>query len=188
MTDKDSERPYKAIGDRLKFLREQWQQSIKEVSNTLEIDEDTLKSIENGKVLPEIETLDMFINHFLLTEEQADDLRQLVDSTLGKSTDLNGLNIGFEDMLAKQVVMYMPVDNKVVYTDAMNANVNDHGVILQFMQQMPGSKQPAIVSRVGMSREHAEKVIKVLRSTLEQYDTNRAKKSLPSPDNKKDKK
>ena len=66
----------------------------------------------------------------------------------------------------------------------MHATVNDHGVILQFMQQIPNIQQPTIVSRVGMSREHAEKVIEVLTQTLKQYDAN-SKKQLPAPDSDK---
>lgn len=176
-----NKRPYKALGDRLRFLREQWQQSIHEVSGTLEIDEKTLKSIEAGQVLPENEQLDMLINHFLLTEDQADDLRELAEFDQSKTSD--GVFSGaLEDILTKQIVMYLPIDNKVIYTDGMHANVNDHGVILQFMQQLPNASQPAVVSRVGMSREHAERIINVLQQTLDQYDKNKQPKSLPASD------
>lgn len=175
--------PYKALGERIRFLREQWQQSLRELSAVLEVDLDTLKLIEDGKLLPETDVLDMMINHFLLTEDQADDLRELADLNDNSQPSM-AMPAGFEDMLAKQIVMFMPIDNKVIYTDAMKANVNDHGVMLQFMQHIPGNPQPAIVSRVGMSREHAEKVIKVLSRTLEQYDQNKkSQKRLPSSEN-----
>ena len=177
--------PFKALGDRLKFLREQWHQSIREVSGTLEIDEKTLKSIEAGKVLPENEQLDMLINHFLLTEDQADDLRELAE--FGGPKPEGMIPAGIEDILTKQIIMYLPIDNKVVYTDGMHANVNDHGVILQFMQQLPNTSQPAVVSRVGMSREHAERIIHVLQQTLEQYDANKKQKYLPSSESDSDK-
>lgn len=185
MTEKNEERPYKAIGDRLKFLREQWQQTIKEVSGTLEIDEATLKEIESGIALPEYEVLDMFISHYLLTEDQAEDLRQLVENQIQKNSNLNDpfASNNIEEMLAKQLVMYMPIDNRTVYTDGMNANVNDHGVTLQFLQQNSNSKQPTVVSRVGMSREHAEKIVEVLSHTLNQYYKNKSQKRLPKPEN-----
>lgn len=176
----NTEQPYEALGARLKFLREQWQQSIHEVSGTLEIDETTLRSIESGKMLPPIDVLDMFISHFLLTDDQADDLRELAEP------DREGLGdtpiAELSDMLAKQVVMYLPVDNRVVYTDSMQANVNDNGVMVQFMQQLPGATQPAVVSRIGMSREHAEKVIAVLTQTLKAHDANKKPKYLSGPD------
>lgn len=180
MTQSNDE-PYKALGAKIKHLREQWQQTIGEVSTTLEIDEKILREIESGKVLPPENMLDMFISHFLLTDEQADDLRamamlqndQITESVVG----------GIEDLLMKQVVMYLPVDNRIVYTDSMNATVNKHGVILQFMQNNSQDGKPTPVSQVGMSREHAEKIIEVLKSTLDQHDKSSGK-FLPSRDEK----
>lgn len=166
--------PFKAFGDRIKFLREQWRQSIDEVSSAIEISKTTLADIESGKVLPDFEVLDMMISHFLLTEDQADDLRELADA--GQSNGGVPKNTpGLEELMAKQLVMMLPaVDNtKIIYTDGMHANINDNGVVLQFMQQMPEGNKPAIVSRVGMSREHAEKMVKVLNQTIKKFDQNK---------------
>jgi hypothetical protein len=175
---KENQEPYRALGARLKFLREQWQQSLSEVSGTLEIDEKILKSIESGKTLPTNGVLDMLISHFLLTEDQAQDLRDLVEDQQDISSEAIASNL--EDMLMKQIVMYLPIDNKIVYTDTMHATVNDHGIVMQFMQQV-GQNQPAVVSKVGMSREHAEKVIEVLQNTLKQHDQGKKQKMLPPP-------
>lgn len=166
-----------ALGARLKFLREQWQQSISDVSNTLEIDEKLLSAFEEGKIQPPAEVLDMLINHFLLTEDQAQDLRDLAEDQREENT----LTSAVEDMLSKQLVMFMPVDSRVVYTDSMQATVNESGVIMQFMQQNGG--QPVPISRVGMSRAHAEKVIEVLQATLKHHDEHGSKKQQ-SPDSK----
>lgn len=182
MSNKNNE-PYAALGERLKFLREQWQQTVHDVCGTLEIEESTLSAIEAGKTLPPVEVLDMFINHFLLTEEQAEDLRELAD--LQREQVNEALASGIDDMLMKQMAIFMPIDNRAVYTDSMQANVNDHGVMLQFMQQLPGVGQPVVVSRIGMSRNHAERAIQVLQATLLQYDQGKEQQSLPSPKNKK---
>lgn len=181
--NKSNREPFEALGARLKFLREQWQQSVSEVSGTLEIDESTLKAIEDGKTMPADEILDMLISHFLLTEDQAQDLRDL--ATEHKDQANEALLGGIEDMLMKQIVMYLPVDNRVVYTDGMNATVNDHGVMLQFMQAGANGQQIA-VSRVGMSREHAERMLKVIRETLDHHDRSQKPKLLPSPENKQE--
>lgn len=169
--------PYAALGARIKHLREQWQQSPGEVSGTLEIDENTLKAIEAGKAMPGDEVLDMLISHFLLTEDQANELRDLADQYQEQSSD--ALAGGLEDMLMKQIVMYLPIDSKTIYTDSMNATVNNHGVVLQFMQSTGPEGQQFPVSKVGMSREHAEKLIEVLRNTLDQHDRTNNHKSLP---------
>lgn len=180
MTPGENE-PYKALGAKLKNLREQWQQSIDEVSTTLEIDKKTLKEIESGKLLPTDNLLDMLISHFLLTEEQADDLRSLavLPEQVGEAM-LSGL----EDVLMKQIVMYLPVDNRVVYTDSMNATVNKHGVVLQFMQSPTKDGKSIPVSQVGMSREHAERMIEVIKSTLDHHDKSGDKKLLSPPKSK----
>ncbi len=177
-----NDQPYSAFGARIKFLREQWQQSVDEVSGTLEIDQSALHSIESGKQLPSAEMLDMLISHFLLTEDQADDLRELAE---GSQDTADVVSSVLEDIINKQVVMYMPVDNRVVYSDSMQANVNDHGVILQFLQQAPGMQQPAVVSRIGMSREHAQSMINVLTQTLKAHEENKPQKRLQAPDSDK---
>jgi len=166
-----------ALGARLKFLREQWQQSVSEVSTTLEIEEKMLRAFEAGKIVPPVEILDMLINHFLLTEDQAQDLRELAFDAVDDND--NGI---LDDVLSKQIVMFMPIDNKVVYTDAMQATVNNSGVILQFMQQA-GNGQSVPISRVGMSREHAERVLEVLQNTLRHHNQG-DQKFLSAPDNK----
>jgi transcriptional regulator with XRE-family HTH domain len=171
---------YVALGSRLKFLREQWQQSLIDVCNTLEIDEKMLRAYESGKILPPHDVLDMLISHFLLTEEQAQDLRDLADVHREKETKLPG---SLEDILSKQLVMLMPLENKIIYTDAMQATVNENGVILQFMQQT-GNGGSIPISRVGMSRLHAERVIQVLQNTLNHHDGNQKnQKMLPPSEN-----
>lgn len=177
-----SNNPYSALGARLKFLREQWRQSLDEVSGTLEIDQDTLRSIEDGAQLPNNEMLDMLISHFLLTEDQADDLRDLAE---GSQDTVEAVASAIEDIVNKQFVMYLPVDNKVVYSDSMVVNINDNGVVLQFGQNAPGSQQPMAVSRIGMSREHAEKVVEVLSQTLQTHEYNKSQKRLKAPDSEK---
>jgi len=180
MNKEENSEKYSAFGARLKFLREQWQQTLREVCNTLEIDEKTLKQFESGKALPTPETLDMLISHFLLTEDQANDLRELAEDQ--KDELEASLPVNMDEILSKQLVMFMPVDARVVYTDSMQATVNDNGVMLTFNQQgTNGQSMP--VSRVGMSIQHAERVIKVLQDTLKHHSSGNQKR-LPQSDNK----
>lgn len=178
---RNEDEPYKAFGAKIKHLRKQWHQSLGEVSGTLEIDEKFLREIESGRTLPTEDVLNMLINHFLLTDEQAEELRSL--AALHKEQSGDALVSGLEEMIMKQIVMYLPVDNKIVYTDSMKAIVNKHGVVLQFLQNSGGSGQAATVSQVGMSREHAEKVVEVLTKTLKEHDQNNKQKLLPDKTN-----
>jgi len=167
----DENYPFVVLGDRIRLLREQWNQTIDELSGSLELDRSVLMAIEAGKTMPNEDVLDMIIEHFLLTDEQADDLLKIVEDYDIKTQE--ALNKGLEDMLSKQMIMFMPLDSKVVYTDSMQATVNQGGVVIQFSQQVNG--QPTPVSRVGMSREHAEKMIEVLKNTLKSFDQNQKK-------------
>lgn len=171
--------PYRAFGAKIKHFRQQWKQSVSDVSGTLEIDEIFLKDIESGKILPTENQMDMIINHFLLTNEQADELRGLAQMHSDQAAE--NLIGGVEDMLMKQLVMYMPVEQKVIYTDGMNVTVNRHGVVLQFTQNtaLNTKTKSNVVCQVGMSREHAEKVVDVLKKTLSEHDKNQKSKYLP---------
>lgn len=163
--------PFAALGAKIRLYREQWNQSLSEVSGTLELDEAVLQAIESGKTLPTEDVLDMIIEHFLLTDEQADDLIKIIDDYDANTQE--NLVKGLEELVNKQMIMVMPVDNKVVYTDSMQATVNKGGVVLQFFQSAAGQNLP--VSKVGMSREHAEKMIEVLQNTIKSFDQNQKK-------------
>jgi hypothetical protein len=57
-------------------------------------------------------------------------------------------------------------DTKVLYTDMIFMNVNEDGVTLDVCQKMGNSNQFQVVSRIGMSRHHAEKFVKKLSEIL----------------------
>ncbi|MBN1168423.1 hypothetical protein JXA63_00880 [Candidatus Woesebacteria bacterium] len=54
----------------------------------------------------------------------------------------------------------------VLYTDNINLNVNPDGVVLDVMQRLGPTNQTRIVSRVGMSRDHAKKFVEKLGKLL----------------------
>ncbi len=54
----------------------------------------------------------------------------------------------------------------VFYTDNINMVLNPDGVILNVMQRVGPTNQARIVSRIGMSREHAKKFVETLGKLL----------------------
>ncbi len=54
----------------------------------------------------------------------------------------------------------------IFYTDNVNITVNPDGVVLDIMQRLGPSNQARIVSRIGMSREHAKKFLEKLGKLL----------------------
>lgn len=59
-----------------------------------------------------------------------------------------------------------PEKTPIMYTDTVFMNVNDDGVILDICQKVGNSNQLQVVTRVGMSREHAHKFVKKLSEIL----------------------
>ncbi len=54
----------------------------------------------------------------------------------------------------------------ILYTDTVFMNVNDDGVTFDICQKVGNSTQLQVVSRIGMSREHASKFVKKLSEIL----------------------
>jgi hypothetical protein len=54
----------------------------------------------------------------------------------------------------------------IFYTDNVFMATNPDGLVLDFMQRLSNTTQMRIVSRIGMSREHAKKVVAELGKLL----------------------
>lgn len=59
-----------------------------------------------------------------------------------------------------------PEKTTILYTDTVFMNVNEDGVIFDICQKVGNSNQLQVVSRIGMSREHAQKFVKKLSEIL----------------------
>lgn len=59
-----------------------------------------------------------------------------------------------------------PEKINILYTDTVFMNVNDDGVTLDICQKVGSSHQLQVVSRIGMSRDHANKFVKKLSEIL----------------------
>jgi hypothetical protein len=54
----------------------------------------------------------------------------------------------------------------ILYTDSVSMNTNEDGVVLDVMQRVGSTNQMKIVSRIGMSRAHAKKLVESLGKLL----------------------
>lgn len=168
----DNKEPYKEVGDQIRQWRQKWNQSLAEISATLEIDLNILRSIESGKILPSDDQLDMLMSHFLMNEEQATELMDIIDSANGRSGQpASSIPFG-QDISGQIMMMVVSADSaKSSYTDGMHASVDDKGVVLEFTQRSTDGKS-VTVSRLGMSHNHAVEVSRVISDTLNQYSRN----------------
>lgn len=59
-----------------------------------------------------------------------------------------------------------PVRTPILYADFVYMKSNEHGVVLDFAQQLGPSSQYTVVSRIGISKEHARSLIDHLEGLL----------------------
>lgn len=168
--------PFVSLGKHLKYVRENSKQSLAEVSGAVEIDEKSLERIEAGVERPAEEILLLLISHFEVKDQEALNLWTLAD-----------YNSEFPDQMhpevdiiasGAKVVMLIAVDTRTMYSDGLEVSSSDAGLTLQFTQSS-GKSQPNPVSRIGMSYDQAEKVLKQLEQALLRHKYSGGK-SLPS--------
>lgn len=182
MNKANKERPYQALGSRLKSLRVRLHETITEVSGAVEIDSDLLLRIEEGFVKPSEDILLLLMSHLSVQEEEASKLWELAGYNTDAYEARNDQDITTG---APQVMMVVSQDTRIQYTDMVNVTVNEYGVVMNFMQKA-GSNQPQLIARMGMSKEHAHSMIRVLQETLKAAD--QTPKKLQHPKNTTDEK
>lgn len=60
-----------------------------------------------------------------------------------------------------------PDRTPILYTDNVVVTSNPDGVVLDFCQRLGNSPQMRVVARVGMSRDHAKKLLMVLKGQID---------------------
>lgn len=166
--------PFKLLGQRLKLIREKRKESLAEASGAVEIDADMLERIENGEERPSEEILMLLINHFAIREQEAVGLWECAG--YDQNSDNRGPRAG--DSLPKPSLVVVALDTRAVYSDGFALTYNENGVILNFTQTSIQS-QPQLVSRVGMSNQQAEVVLRELQRALLGLKYLPRKKMLP---------
>lgn len=182
MADKNQEFPYKLLGARLKGAREHLRETLAEVSGAVEIEIEALTEIEQGTDRPSEDILLLLISHFAIKEDEATKLWELAGYD---QADTGNTSMGSDEFGAiKNAVMVMPMDIRIAYTDMAHIVINEHGVVLNFMQTSGPGNQPLVVSRLGMSREHAQSVLELLQQSLSHQEIEKKPKALPAPQSK----
>jgi len=174
MSEKQKNYPYQPLGSWLKRMREKKQESIAEVSGAVEIDTELLSDIERGLKRPGEDILMLLISYFAVNEEDAVKVWEMAGYS--KPEDDAGSS-GSGSQTVAQPVLVMPMDARIVYTDMLHITTSQYGVTINFLQSDGIGSQPLAVSRVGMSHEHATKLLHSLEKSLRPKE----QKLLPAP-------
>lgn len=198
---------YQSLGHRLKEIREKAGESITATSKSIGVDRSYLSRIEAGHTRPSRRTLKSLISHFLVEGMEAINLYSLASYEMGFSISTPGVKSGVyapennpqsfnypegkefmrkeEQNMEKKVQpnaglqVNMPAI-PVLYTDSCFVSATDFGIVFDFAQTVGPTNQQNVVARVGMSREHAEAVVKVLSQKLADTRLDNLKKKKES--------
>lgn len=176
MSEANKQYPFESLGLQLKRLREKHRETLAEASGAVEIEPDTLNAIELGAERPGEDILLLLISHFGAKEDTATKLWELAGYDQDELPAQSFVNNAQGQ--AQNGVIVLPGDARIAYTDMVHVMVNNYGVIMNFMQTAGPGNQPMAVSRIGMSKEHAQSVLEVLQKTLSMHQP----KTLPKPE------
>ena len=174
------EAPFSSLGKHLRYVREQSQQSLAEVSGAVEIEAEHLERIEAGLERPPEDVLLLLISHFGVKDREA---VQLWESAAYESDVPDELKLR-NDLLSadgKPAIMLLAMDMRAVYSDGLDIVANPAGLTLNFTQSQ-GKSGPTPVARVGMSLDQAEYIVDALQRAVLHARHNRQTKLLPPPD------
>lgn len=171
-TMNSNESPYHYLGARLRMLREAQHESLREVSEAVEIDSVVLKRYEAGHDRPSEDVLLLLFSHFAIEEPSALELWKLAGYEGRPDDDEADAEDHSHDTAAAahQHMMMVMVDPRIMYSDGVEAVAGDRGVVLNFSQMNGPNGQPLTVSRIGMSREQAQMLMGVIHQVLYDID------------------
>ena len=174
--------PFRPLGKKLKALRDQARETLAEASGAVEIDVQQLASFELGQSRPTEEVLLLLISHFGARDDEAVKMWELAGYGSAKLPLAHVSNSPAEELNTKD-------ETRILFTDTVDVIVNNYGVVMNFMQNN-GKSEPTVVSRVGMSREHAKSVLQILQMTLAQTEAwlklQQTQTPEPNPETKAD--
>jgi transcriptional regulator with XRE-family HTH domain len=159
MSDKSQEQPFKQLGERLKAIRQKLHESAADVSGAVEIDERKLTAIETGTERPSEDILMLLISHFGMRDDEAASLWQLAGYEQPHDHDHD------DEQHGRATILVMAVDPRVIYSDGVQVHANQSGVIMSF-SQANGTQNGLVTAKIGMSRDQAKNVVKVLQDAL----------------------
>lgn len=165
----------KMLGRNLRKQRERVHESLAEVSGAVEIDQEVLAQIERGDKRPSEDILLLLISHLDIAETEALKLWELAGFEAPSSERSEPSP---EELLAKQLIMVVSPESKVLHSDDVTVQVTRAGLTLHVGQEAKDGTLNT-VARVALNRDQAHKLVQDLAKTL--YLKPVLPKQLPSP-------
>ncbi len=167
--------PTISIGKALRTLRKSHGESLASLSSAIEVDRAYLNKIELDKITPSPKLLNKILVHYLVEGNDALRFKQLaghipylVDVNEGRKEDAY-MPEGNQMVQNAPQISINPMQTPVLFTDSTFVSSSDYGLILDIAQTV-GGQQHNIVSRIGMSFDHAKKLVEVIQDHIEKNE------------------
>lgn len=150
---------FQKLGETLRQIRtDRNVGGLKAVANELGIDYSNLSKVENGYIKPSRNLLDKLIAFYEIPASEASQLYYWAG-------EREGVTFKLEEPKQPQPMkpnayagnqVAIPENNPVLYAGAVYMDASPFGVVFNFAQQVGPTNNLVVVSRIGMSNEHAK--------------------------------
>ena len=150
---------YQKLGETLRQIRSDRNAGgIKVVASEIGVDYSNLSKVENGYIKPSRNLLDKLIAFYEIPATEASQLYYLAGEREGVTFKLEEAKkpqqITPNAYAGNQVAI--PENSPVLYAGAVYMDASPFGVVFNFAQQVGPTNNLVVVSRIGMSNEHAK--------------------------------
>lgn len=164
-------KPYLELGKRLKKHRIRINETITESAQAVNMDRTNLSKIENGFSRPSLEALNSLMSHYSISGLEAVELSKIAGYEVNITTMLDKkevVNVEDKQILTRKpgIQIELPKSLPVLYSDSVFVTASQYGLVFDFAQNSLASNNQAVVARIGMSKEHAQALLKVLGQKL----------------------
>lgn len=168
------------LGTKLRNLRKKRGESLAITAQAINTDRAYLNKIELGTIKPSERLLEKLLVHFSVEGNQATMLKQLAGHNplklavvVERKEDTpmaNHSSAPVASPIHMPQVTINPIQTPVLYTDSIFVNSSEYGLVLDIAQSMGDGVQQNIVTRIGMSVEHAKKLIATMQDHLDKNE------------------
>lgn len=176
---------YQDFGRKIQLYRTDKGENVTETAKTLDLNRTYLSKVENGHIKPSKRLIDKMGSYYGLNDKQIEELYKLAGHG-GKQniiTETQDKEVKIMDQTPQgtpqeegAVEVSVPVDMPVLYSNAVFVTTDDYGVILDFAARLGSTGKHNVISRIGMSTQHAEVLLKVLKNNLEDHKSKKMRK------------
>lgn len=162
-----------SLGLEIRRLREKAGLSLVEAAKAIGITRSHLNKIELDQSRPSQKKLKLILDYFGVDPSGSEILKQLAsrraNKVTTKETQMNN-KVDANSQKATTSVAIDPNAKPVLYSESVFIQSSDFGLTMDFAQRVGLSDQQFVVARIGMSFEHANKMIEVINDQLQKHE------------------